>query len=522
MRISAAATMRARLYGWRFFGGLISAGLCSAVAALFMPKFVGAAPLGQPTAAKTSMPVRINYLTLFNATFGRGVTLQNNAAIPLLLLGRPDSYELNDLKVENNKGYLVRLPESRARLCRAMGLPKGELRGPYYVSFTMFTYLMKEGRLSLAPRKMGFFPRLPYSIRNRFMRRPWGEKANPWLAVWLSSSNKALGTVVEASRRPEFFVPMVPGQPDGGIISGMINDLSLFALVRDMATWLLSRAMLELHRGQIGQCERDLLAVHRLGALVSHEHTLVATLVGDSICIWACIADVALANSGKLSKSDAAGYLKRMRNLPRMAPLAIMENTTSRWLLLEAIEEARTSRRLISSPNSELILPAQAANWKAADFQVATRRISSLVDKVVAVFKIKNQRSRAESLHAIISRWAKSRDFLVRGLARNLRQRQLALTAVAQQSVYQRLAYLSLAIAAYRRDHGTFPASLNRLVPHYLRHLPQDPFTGKAFAFSISQPGCRLSSPGHFSEAVLSDVKKRGFRPIVVQLHSPS
>lgn len=39
------------------------------------------------------------------------------------------------------------------------------------------------------------------------------------------------------------------------------------------------------------------------------------------------------------------------------------------------------------------------------------------------------------------------------------------------------LAQIRAAIAAYQRDHGAYPPSLEALVPRYLRAIPKDPVT---------------------------------------------
>ena len=41
----------------------------------------------------------------------------------------------------------------------------------------------------------------------------------------------------------------------------------------------------------------------------------------------------------------------------------------------------------------------------------------------------------------------------------------------------QHLAQMRAAIAAYRKDHGQYPPTLNDLVPNYIRKVPADPLT---------------------------------------------
>jgi hypothetical protein len=60
----------------------------------------------------------------------------------------------------------------------------------------------------------------------------------------------------------------------------------------------------------------------------------------------------------------------------------------------------------------------------------------------------------------------------------------------------QRNLHLAFALAAYRRDHGTYPAALADLAPKYLDAIPDDLFAGKPLVYRPAEKGYLLYSFG--------------------------
>lgn len=61
---------------------------------------------------------------------------------------------------------------------------------------------------------------------------------------------------------------------------------------------------------------------------------------------------------------------------------------------------------------------------------------------------------------------------------------------------FQHLLIVDLAIRNYREDHGTWPASLELLVPGYLDVLPLDPWSGQSLLYRPTEPDFVLYSVG--------------------------
>jgi len=55
---------------------------------------------------------------------------------------------------------------------------------------------------------------------------------------------------------------------------------------------------------------------------------------------------------------------------------------------------------------------------------------------------------------------------------------------------------LAFALAAYQREEGNYPATLDALAPKYLKEVPLDLFSGKPLIYQPSEKGYLLYSVG--------------------------
>src|SRR5262249_35627204 len=84
-------------------------------------------------------------------------------------------------------------------------------------------------------------------------------------------------------------------------------------------------------------------------------------------------------------------------------------------------------------------------------------------------------------------------DILVTLLTPAVRKIQEAHDRIEQGS---RNLQVGLALAGYRREHGTYPKTLDALAPKHLDTVPNDLFTGKPLVYKPSADGFRLYSLG--------------------------
>jgi hypothetical protein len=79
-------------------------------------------------------------------------------------------------------------------------------------------------------------------------RRPWTAKDYPHIAAWLKANEKPLLLAVEATKRPDFFNPLVA--PPGGLIGALLPSVQK---CREIATLLTARAMLHIGEGKLDE-----------------------------------------------------------------------------------------------------------------------------------------------------------------------------------------------------------------------------------------------------------------------------
>ncbi len=61
--------------------------------------------------------------------------------------------------------------------------------------------------------------------------------------------------------------------------------------------------------------------------------------------------------------------------------------------------------------------------------------------------------------------------------------------AAARGTAQSRVMALAIALERYRRANGKPPLTLDELAPKYIKQVPLDPHTGKAFNYQLSDTG---------------------------------
>ncbi len=94
-------------------------------------------------------------------------------------------------------------------------------------------------------------------------KRPWSKKEFPQVAAWLNANEKPLSLLIEASKRPRRFDPLVF---TAGKLPHLLSAVEIMTITpyREAARALAARAMLRLNDGRIDDAWQDLLACHRL------------------------------------------------------------------------------------------------------------------------------------------------------------------------------------------------------------------------------------------------------------------
>src|SRR5260370_32716915 len=93
---------------------------------------------------------------------------------------------------------------------------------------------------------------------------PWTAEAEPDLADYLSKNERPLAVVIEATRRPQYYNPLVPKSTEDWSpgLQGVLNPN--VQKCRELAVALTCRAMLRVAQGKTDEAWQDLLACHPL------------------------------------------------------------------------------------------------------------------------------------------------------------------------------------------------------------------------------------------------------------------
>src|SRR5262249_23084510 len=147
-------------------------------------------------------------------------------------------------------------------------------------------------------------------------------KDYPRIAAWLKLNEKPLAIVIEATKRPEYYNPLVATktEKDRGMLIGAL--LPNVQRCRELVAALTARAMLLVEEGKPEEAWQNLLAAHRLGRLVTRGSTLIEALVGIAIGAVAHNATLAYLDRVKLSSKQLAEHLKDLQALPPRRSMA--------------------------------------------------------------------------------------------------------------------------------------------------------------------------------------------------------
>ncbi len=431
----------------------------------------------------------------------KGVTPQNNAAVLLWQALGPKKIDKAD----------------RQRFFQQLGIPPLPEAGDYWVEFgEMYA------RLGGNPQSLQATAEL-----NRAVDHPWSKADCPVVAKWLAANERPLALVIEASRRPRYYSPAVSAPRDE--IFGSSTTLE----VRDVVNGLMVRAMLQLHDGKVERAWADLLACHCLARLVGKGAAGWDVLSACAIDTWTSCPDRVLVQAGKLSSAQARRFRAEIRRLPPLPSASKAFDPYDRLdLLAEVCRLARDGPRAMCADQGVSLFPGEETKYALAvlrfsvvysliDFDHTMSSVNSLFDQFKAATAKPAATVRERDLAKLLGKFTARRAayldlesvaedaFKGNSPVRSASERManeyfgvllpallLRLTSQERAQTQLQLTDMAFALAAYRSDHGQYPADLAKLVPKYLDELPTDHFTGAKFVYKREGKGYVLYSLG--------------------------
>ncbi len=330
----------------------------------------------------------------------------------------------------------------------------------------------------------------------------WSPPRLPDIAGWLTAIEPTLDSVVAASRKSGWYVPVVVVADDAPLLSLQLPQADP---LRQLGDAFCARAVLRTETGRSDLAIADLLAAHRLARLLAQGTHAWELQQGLEIERHACEAGRVLATSEKLNARQLKDYLNSLDQLAAFPSPTSMVDQGDRFVYLDLISVLAKHGRPRFESLAALSSRAPKVPGALVDWNVALTEGNRWYDRMVAAFGQRSPQARRTAVTAVgadlealeerayhggrsLSGWAEPR----RELGERVAEQCVYLTtpALAQiawdidrTTVERELTRLALALALHRADQGAVPAALAALVPAYLPAIPQDPFSGASFVY---------------------------------------
>jgi hypothetical protein len=417
----------------------------------------------------------VDYVAALDQEARRGVTPENNAAVLFWQAVGPDEIWKDPRETYFKKLEMTPLPE----------------KGDYFIDFDEYISQRKNGKTWDANDT--------YELLESARQHPWSQGEFPLVAEWLSANEKPLALVVEASKRPRRYDPLIGKWL---VAIPMPASLSYRYVVRALSV----RAMKRLSEGKNDEAWEDLLTCHRLARLLSQGPTLIDVTSARWHEESACDGDTAMLQYARLS----AGQIAKMRNdlngLPPMPSYSERINVAERYTYLDNVAvcyrdglNGLASLAKINKPYKKILTSlVYYGKGTEVDWNVSLRMGNAWFDRIADACRKPTRIERKEALRKIdedldkIKKNVKDVDTFKEALledppkALSERLGQVVLAFFGPKStpfasedrtnMRFELDKLAFTLAAYRAENGSYPARLADLVPKYVAEVPKDIF----------------------------------------------
>ncbi len=451
-----------------------------------------------------------DYEAALNERLSEGVTAENNANVLFFKAMGPHPEGAN-------------IPDAFFKWMKIKAPPE---KGDYFVGPGKYVKArfkgMDQPELS---KQMNDIDELQYQLRSR----PWTAKEHTDVADWLKQNDKPLAVVIEASKRPRYYYPLVTNAPDGRqsfLIGAQIPGVQKS---REFANALTVRAMLRVGEKKYDDAWQDLLACHRLGRLVGQGGTLIESLVGIAMDHIASDADLTFLEHAKLDVKQVKKCLADLQKLPPMPSLADKVGLTERFTFLQAVclidrdgPEAFEGLAGVPPGKGDVLGKAITKTMFAGiQWDGTLKTANQLYNRMAGAMRLKDRDLREKQLRQfeLDIRAMKGKlltpeeigrrillsknvgeatgkyvgDLMICLLVPAVMKVQFAADRTEQ---VQSNLHIAFALAAYSRDNGKYPKTLDALVPNYLASIPNDIFSNKALIYRPDATGYLFYSVG--------------------------
>jgi hypothetical protein len=443
----------------------------------------------------------VDYVAAMNDLCSRGVTPENNAAVPLWQAVGPKSLDVG----------------IRKRYFELIGIPELPEHGDYLLPLSECESLRDAFNPPTIGAEVDQSEKQAYDRLARIAQRPWSREELPDVAAFLDRNSKPLQALIDGLQRTHLYSPLVysSDKPFDMPFSTVPIDPA-----REIARQLRARAMLRLAEADIGGAWQDAMTAYRLARLCTQGSFNIDRLVSMTLESIAVQAAVAVSMAEGISAEQARQYQRDLHRLLPMPPLSWTIDRGERlWQLSSLLNMAVDGRRCelqygVEDEGLLEVLHDADPQWKRraetcnrlldedVDWNEVLRRCNAWYDRAVAAFDRATWPERIEEITLLGEEAeARAQDSLdmaapdESSCARDMSPEERAhclvgllvidgcvpgacmMTAEQRQQVYRDLTAVAFALAGFRSDHGAYPNCLDQLGCQYIADVPLDAFS---------------------------------------------
>jgi hypothetical protein len=370
-------------------------------------------------------------------------------------------------------------------------------------------------------------PADPAAMLKLAQQKPWKADQHPLISDWLKRNENPLAIVFEATRRPDYFNPIVPKKTSKGSQGIVSSPLYTAQSSRDIASALVARAMLRLGSGKAEEAWLDLITCHRLGLLIGRGSSSVEWLVGVAIHEIMLPAEIEFASHPAVPLNLIQQSLRDLLDLPQMSSLPDKFDAGERFLFLDIV--LNINRQGISycdniagddTPAEEKATEADRF-LNSINFDHSLQIGNEWFDRIIQAMKEKEYRSRLakmgklhKDLLALKEKVEGKKSFIEAVLTaplsdedKNTRIGELLITRFTPAFVKLQVSAdrfeqnsrnlrIAFALASYFGEFGRYPAKLEDIRSKHLHFVPNDLFSSNALVYHLTENGYLLYSVG--------------------------
>ncbi len=285
----------------------------------------------------------VDYLAALNEYCSQGVTPENNAAIPFIKTVGPKELD----------------KEIRQKYFKLLGIAELSDEGPYLVPMEEFILNYKGWKVSDSDTSES--QKWSDEIWNQFeeaSKRPWSKEEFPVLGALLEKNAVQLNIIVQATKLPRFYSPLV--SKDGSLLSS--NYMSEITGCREITRQLRIRSMFCVHLNDIDHAWEDIIACYRWARLVGQGPIFIGWIVAIGLEGTAHSGTVALAHHGNITAEQARQFQADLQKLPPMQPLQKYWEKGERFFALDALLD------IAINGHREFTAPTELANTEECGY----------------------------------------------------------------------------------------------------------------------------------------------------------